>query len=411
MRAAPFTRPLAAAGLIAGLALVPTTPRPVWADDPGSGKFGSVRSRMQAFVDQGEIAGAVTVVGRKDGVLSLEAVGYQDLDAKRPMPKDALFRIASMTKPVTAIGVMILAEEGKLAIEDPVEKYLPEFKGQMLVASRTPDTVTLKKPPRPIFIRDLLTHTSGMPGSPPPGLSALYQKRNISLAEGVMAFSQRPLDFEPGSKWAYCNTGIDTLGRVIEVASGQSYEDFLRQRVFEPLGMTDTTFYLTKEQRPRLATLYGKKDGKLVPDANALIGVAPANRYPIPAGGLCSTGQDLARLYRMMLSGGTLDGKRILSPETVAAMTKVQTGDLKTGFTPGNGWGLGWCVVREPQGVTEALSPGTYGHGGAFGTQAWLDPQKDLFMVLLIQRTGLQNSDGTPMRKDFQAAAVEALKR
>ncbi|HEY1379051.1 MAG TPA: serine hydrolase domain-containing protein, partial [Gemmataceae bacterium] len=233
MRTPPLTRFFAAVALAVPWLFVPAR-----GDDAGE-PLGQIRPRMQAFVDQGEIAGAVTVVGRRDGILSIEAVGYQDLAAHRPMPKDALFKIASMTKPITAIGIMMLADDGKLSVEDAVEKHLPEFRGQMLVAGRDKDagTVTLKKPARPITVRDLLTHTSGLPGWPP-GLADVYTKRNRSLAEGVLAISQRPLEFEPGSKWAYCNQGIDTLGRIIEVVSGQSYEDFLRTRLFEPLGMT-----------------------------------------------------------------------------------------------------------------------------------------------------------------------------
>src|SRR5207237_2368060 len=137
----------------------------------------------------------------------------------------------SMTKPITAIGIMILVDEGKLAVADPVEKYLPEFRGQMLVAERGKDTLVLKKPQRPITLRDLLTHTSGLPGGFPPGIADIYTKRNRTLAEGILVMSQRPLDFEPGSKWSYCNAGIDTLGRVIEVVSGESYEDVLCQRI------------------------------------------------------------------------------------------------------------------------------------------------------------------------------------
>jgi CubicO group peptidase (beta-lactamase class C family) len=385
--------------------------RPSRGDDAGTERFAKIRSKMQEFVDKQDIAGAVTVVGRKNGILSLEAVGSLNLEKGQPMPKDALFRIASMTKPITAIGIMMLAQEGRLSIDDAVEKHLPEFRGQMLVAERGKDTLALKKPSRPITLRDLLTHSSGLPGGPPVGLSELYTKRNHTLAEGVMAFSQRPLDFEPGSKWAYCNAGIDTLGRVIEVVSGQSYEDFLAQRIFQPLGMKDTTFYPTPVQLERAAVIYDKKDGKLVADPNRLIGPPKDARYPIPAGGLYSTGADLAKLYQLMLNRGKLGMIRFLSEDAVGAMTKVQTGDLTTGFTPGNGWGLGWCVIRKPQGVTEMLSPGSYGHGGAFGTQAWLDPEKDLFLVLLIQRTGLPNSDASEMRKEFQAAAVEAAGR
>jgi CubicO group peptidase (beta-lactamase class C family) len=407
----PF-RLRAAVGCVAFLGLVVpllASPQTVGNDQLGA----AVRARMQAFVDEGEIAGAVTVIGRKDAVLSYEAIGSQDLEARRPMAKDALFRIASMTKPVTALGIMMLADEGKLSVEDPVEKHLPEFRGQMLVAARSQagDVVALKKPPRSITLRDLLTHTSGLPGGFPPGLADLYVKRNRTLAEGILAMSQQPLTFEPGSKWAYCNAGIDTLGRVIEVLSGQSYEDFLSQRIFRPLGMTDTTFYPTPAQLERLATTYGKTDGKLTPTPNTIIALSAGAKYPVPAGGLYSTGADLAKLYQMMLRRGTQGNVRYVSDANITAMTKVQTGDLTCGFVPGMGFGFGWGVVRQPQGVTEKLSAGSYGHGGAFGTQGWIDPQQDLFVVLLIQRTGLQNSDASPMRKELQALAAAAVRR
>jgi CubicO group peptidase (beta-lactamase class C family) len=223
--------------------------------------------------------------------------------------------------------------------------------------------------------------------------------------------SQQPLTFEPGSQWAYCNAGIDTLGRIIEVVSGQSYEDFLQQRIFRPLGMADTTFYPTPAQLDRLAVTYGKSNGKLVPTPNTLIAYAPGAKHPIPAGGLFSTGADLAKLYQMMLNRGTRGNVRYVSDGSIAAMTKVQTGDLKCGFVDGMGFGFGWGVVRQPQGVTEKLSAGSYGHGGAFGTQGWIDPQQDLFVVLLIQRTGLANSDASPMRRELQALAVGAVKK
>jgi CubicO group peptidase (beta-lactamase class C family) len=288
---------------------------------------------------------------------------------------------------------------------------LPEFRGQWLVASRSADAVALKKPARPITVRDLLTHTSGLPGQMPPGLSDLYGKRNHTLAEAVMAFSQRPLDFEPGSKWSYCNPGIDTLGRIIEVASGERYEDFLRKRIFEPLEMKDTTFYPSKEQLARVATTYDKKEGKLIAVGDPLIGPPTGAKYPIPAGGLYSTAADLARLYQMMLNEGELGKVRIVSAKAVGEMTRVHTGDLDAGFTPGMGWGLGWGVVRKPTGVTAMLSPGTFGHGGAFGTQAWIDPKQDVFIVLLIQRVGLPNSDASDLRKELQEAAVAGLKK
>lgn len=386
-------------------------PAPLSAADLDKAKLAAVSPAMRKFVDDNTVAGLVAVVGSSKGVAQIDAVGSLRLDPTAPMPKDALFRIASMTKPITAVGIQILAEEGKLDVTDPVEKHLPEFREQLLVAERGKDGVpTLKKPARPITVRDLLTHTSGLPFYPA-GLADVYSKRNRSLAESILAVSQRPLEFEPGSRWAYCNSGIDTLGRIIEVLSGDSYEGFLAKRVFDPLGMKDTTFKPSKEQLDRLAATYDVKDGKLVPAKNPLLGPPADSRHPIPAGGLYSTGADMARFYQMMLLGGSLDGKQILSKAGVAEMTRVQTGDLKTGFVEGMGFGYGFAVVRKPAGVTGMLSAGSFGHGGAFGTQSWADPKQDLFVILLIQRVGLKNGDDSAMRKELQRLAVESLSR
>ena len=397
--------------MLLGLVLLGSGPL-ARAAEPGSGAPSPAQApiRMQQFVEQGQISGAVAVFGRHDRVLSCEAVGLRDIDSHQAMTKDTLFRIASMTKPITAIGIMTLVDEGKLAVEDEVEKYLPEFRGQMLVASRSADSVTLKKPARKITIRDLMTHTSGIPSSFPPGLAELYVKRDHTLAEAIMAVSQRPLDFEPGSRWAYCNLGIDTLGRIIEVVSGVPYEQLLQTRVFGPLGMTDTTFTPDAKQRCRVATIYDSKQGKLVAAGHRIIGSAENARYPIPAGGLYSTGADLARLYQMMLCGGQYQGRRILSEKSLRRMTSLQTGELTTGFVPGMGFGLGCAVVRQPVGVTGMLSPGTFGHGGAFGTQGWIDPKQDLFVILLIQRAGLPNGDASDMRRELQRLAVLTIK-
>jgi CubicO group peptidase (beta-lactamase class C family) len=213
----------------------------------------------------------------------------------------------------------------------------------------------------------------------------------------VLVTSQQPLDYEPGSKWKYCSTGIDALGRIIEVVSGQSYESFLQHRIFEPLGMHDTTFYPSPEQRERLAQICKIRYAKLVADKEDRVpDEKPKN--PNPSGGLYSTGSDLARVYQMMLRRGEFDGHQI------------QTGPLECGFSKGMSYGLGFGVVREPQEVTEALSPGTFGHGGRYGTQFWIDPKRDLFMVLLIQRLGLKpNADRTEMRSQLQSMAVKAI--
>jgi CubicO group peptidase (beta-lactamase class C family) len=232
-----------------------------------------------------------------------------------------------------------------------------------------------------------------------------------TLADVMPFYSDRALAFEPGSKWQYCQSGINSLGRIVEVVSGQTFPDFLEQRIFAPLGMRDTTFYLTEAQLPRLAKSYSLQNGVLSETpVGFLNGHSPTfqERYPAPNGGLFSTALDYGRFCRMLLNQGTLDQRRILKPETVALLSQVHTGNLKTGFTDGNGWGLGVCVVREPQGVTADLSPGAYGHGGAYGTQAWIDPLNDRVYILMVQRSNFPNSDASDLRRAFQHAATPA---
>ena len=390
MRAAP------AALLVVPLLLIPAP-----AQTPDAGKLAAIKPAMQRYVDSGDLAGAVTLVGRSTGVIHHEAVGFRDLAARDPMQADTPFRIASMTKPITAIAIMILADEGKLSPDDDVSKHLPDFAGLTLAGGA--------KPKRQLKLRDLLTHTSGL-GNYPPELGDVYGKRDRTLAETSAAVAKVPLMFEPGTKWSYCNSGIDTLGRVVEVASGKTFEAFLQERVFAPLGMADTRFYPTSADMKRVALTYGKKDGKLEAGPFGLVGLPANPKHPIPAGGLMSTAADQAKLYRAMLHKGQLDGKRILSEKSVAEMTKTQTGDIKTGFVDGMSFGYGWAVVKEPKGVTAMLSPGTYGHGGAFGTQGWVDPKQDVFVVLMIQRTGLTNGDASPFRQTLQELAVAAVK-
>lgn len=385
--------------LILGCALAPQE----------SGPLSKIRPEFQDYVDRHQTAGTVTLVAHKGKVVSLEAVGFQDLEAKTPMKPDSLFQIASMTKPITAMGIAMLEEEGKLSIEDPVEKHLPEFRGQQIIQKKEGATITLGKPSRPITIKDLLTHTSGLRGGFPPGFGDLYSRRNRTLAEATIAISQWPLEFEPGTKWAYCNTGIDTLGRLIEVCSGTSYENFLDERLFRPLGMKDTFFYPTPEQKTRVAMLY-KKDKDGLARSDNFLGDAVNGKFPLPAGGLFSTAPDLVKLYQMMLNRGTADGKRYLSEATVEKMTRNHTGDLRAGFTDGIVMGLGWQIVGKPAGVTEMLSPGTFGHGGAFGTQGWIDPGKQTIYILMVQRTGFPNGDASDLRKSLQSIAAAALK-
>jgi CubicO group peptidase (beta-lactamase class C family) len=245
-----------------------------------------------------------------------------------------------------------------------------------------------------------------------PEATAAEMKSSHTLAELVPHFLDKPLQFDPGTKWQYCQSGINTAGRIVEIVSGQSFDQFVQQRIFDPLGMKDTTFYPTEAQAQRLAKSYKKTDGKLSEAPIFLLDGKPATsheRYPAANGGLFSTALDYCRFCQMLLNGGELDGHRIIKPETVKLFSTVQFPEHKTGFTPGNGWGVGCCIVREPQGVTAMLSPGTFGHGGAFGTQAWIDPQKNLIYILMVQRANFPNADNSEIRKAFQQAAADAL--
>lgn len=366
-----------------------------------------VREAMQRFVDEKVISGAVVVVGNEKGIIALETVGLRDVEANLPMRADTLFRIASMTKPITATAIMILVDEGKLKIDDPVEKHLPAFHGQMKLAYHQGDTYIAARPARPITLRDLLTHTSGLPDGPLPDSPERDARPATTLAESSENYARRRLTFEPGSKWSYSNAGINTLGRVIEVASGMSYEDFLKKRIFEPLGMTDTTFYPSPDQMSRLAMTYALDGKDLQPVSSVKVAPIQGQRPPSPAGGLYSTALDLVKFDRMLLGKGSFERRRILSETTFAEMTRLQTGEIKCGFVDGMGFGLGVGYVKQPIGVTQPLSTGSFGHGGAYGTQNWLDPKQAKFGIMLIQRTGLPNNDGSPMRREFQKAAFD----
>lgn len=357
-----------------------------------AGPLERIAPAMQQFVDNGEAAGMVTLVARRGRVVHLEAVGSADLASKRPMRPDTIFAIASMTKPITATAVMILQDEGKLSIDEPVTKYLPEFADAKLPSG---------PPNRPITLRDLMTHTSGVAGD---------QRNEGTLAETVRKLAARPLAFQPGEKWQY-SPGLSVCGRVVEVVSGQPFDRFLKERIFQPLGMIDTTFHPTPEQQKRLATLYkpGSAEKTLEATTHWINELTP-DRTPNPSGGLFSTAPDMVRFYQAILGGGQLDGTRIVSESAVREMRTIQTGDLTAGFTPSCGWGLGWGVVDKPEDVTKMLSPGTFGHGGAFGTQGWIDPQCEMIFVLMIQRTGFGNGDRSPIRAALQELAVEALR-
>jgi CubicO group peptidase (beta-lactamase class C family) len=353
-----------------------------------------IGQRMQSFVDDQEIAGAVTLVTSPEREIHFECTGWADIESHRPMRPDTLFWIASMTKPITGAAVCLLEERGLLSLSDPVEKFIPEFS-------------QLKNPAGEhvsVSLMQVLTHTSGMADFPP------EKTIDIPNLAGLMPlYVSQPVKFPPGSKWQYCQSGINTAGRIVEIVSNLPFDEFLRQEIFEPLQMKDTAFSLSDAQMRRLATSYKRNDdGTLEPTPiKFLAGKSPTSRdrFPAPNGGLFSTAEDYARFCRMLLNRGAVGDRQLLKPATVARMTSIQTApDIVTGFTPGNGWGVATCVVREPQGITEHVSPGTFGHGGAYGTQAWVDPQKKLAWILMVQRANFKNSDASPVRAGFQEA-------
>lgn len=365
-----------------------------------------VRRSLEPFIEDEEISGAVALVARGGKILSFEALGDSDIKSGRAMRKDDLFWIASMTKPLAGVSIMMLQEEGELDVHDLVETHLPEFKDLWLFDSQTSDSRTLKRPSRKITLFDLLTHTAGVPNVDEP-------RSHTTLGELVAQISQQPLVHEPGSRWKYSSGGINVLGRVVEVVSGQRFDAFIQNRILDPVGMRDTAFFPAKSKMPRIAKSYLKNE-----DVLELTEIQPhAINGPIwdrqrtvePSGGLYSTAEDMRRFYQMMLDGGIWKGKRLLSEESVRQLTRTQTGEILTGFTDGMSWGLAFQVVKNPQGVTAMLSPGTFGHGGAYGTQSWADPVNQTIYILMIQRRGFKNGDNSPVRKAFQEAAQAAL--
>lgn len=354
---------------------------------------------LQQFVNKKKIAGAVTLIARNGQIAGFEAVGFQNIEKGTPISKNTVFRIASLSKPFAAAAIMMLSEEGKLQLDDPVEKYLPEFRNMWLVTERTREKALLIRPKRQITIRDILTHTSG--------LAALPADVPVnSIREYAMVISQLPLQLEPGSQWKYSGSGITTAARIVEVISKKPYEVFLSERIFTPLGMRNTSFSPSKESLSRISSLYHPTADSLGLEAYD----APDwSSFPRPEGGLFSTAADIFKWMQTFLNKGIFNGKRILTEKSVMEMTTIQTSDLETGFTEGMSYGLGFGIVRNPSGVTAMLSKGTFGHGGAFGTQSWADPLSNTVYILMIQRQGFGNGDASDIRNSFQKIAAEAI--
>jgi CubicO group peptidase (beta-lactamase class C family) len=379
---------------------------------------------IQRYIDAREFAGAVTVVARKGRTAHFEAHGLMDLESKTPMRKDAIFRIASMTKPVTGVAVLMLVEEGKIRLTDPVSRFIPEFRDTKVAVPKagvSPEgnaagragspELSLVPARREITVRDLLTHTSGLASGGPGSREAarLAPRRTTeTLADYIPRLGAAPLDFQPGTEWRYSAlAGIETLGRIVEVASGQTFDQFLRQRIFEPLGMKDTSFSPSGDRLSRVATLYGRTpEGLEKQDTPEWLA---ARTFFSGGGGLWSTPEDYLQFGQMLANGGELNGRRLLSPRTVDLMAANHVGDLfaasgSTGNRRGMGFGLTVEIVLDPIEAGQRRSAGSFGWYGAFGTHFWVDRKEQLVGLLMIQQ-----SVRAALNRDFENAVMQAI--
>jgi CubicO group peptidase (beta-lactamase class C family) len=373
-----------------------------------------IRPRLQELVDDQTIPGAVALVARHGKTATLEAVGWSDVEGKKPMAADSIFQIMSMTKNFTGVAIMMLVEEGRIELRRPVSDYLPEFKEQ-LVEERLPNGNTSTHPPaqRPT-VWQLMVHTSGLAGDPDGELQDNPRTLRVPLADAVRYYGSRQrLQFEPGTRWRYSNMGIAALGRIIEVVSGEEYSHFIETRILNPLGMKDTFFFPPEAKKGRIALVYKHVGGKLTRSGAEILAGDPAKyragaKYPAPEFGLYSTAPDLLNFYQMLLAGGTYKDRRYLSRQSIETMTRVFTPDVNpSGWLGGTGYGLTFEVVDKPEGTLLLHSPGSYGHGGAFGTEGWMDPKNDLIRIAMVQ---LSDSTGGRVRSvvmQIGEAAVE----
>ena len=370
-----------------------------------------VNQLVDRQIGAGEIAGAVTLVARNGHIVHLQAQGVTDLASKVPMQKDSLFRIASMTKPVVATAVLMLVEEGRIRLDDPVSRFIPAFRDVQVAVPRAPragapaGTGYYTVPPdRALTVLDLLTHTGGLV-SGPISTAAAQKIMDRRRAEGIKVLDELagvPLEFQPGTRWAYSGLGgFELLGRIVEIAANQRFGDFLQQRIFKPLGMKDATFWPTEAQRARLVTNYvlGDKGIALNPDPDRL----NTPMLDSGGGGLISSAESYARFAMMLANGGELDGVRLLSPATVSLMGSQVISDALPGRRAGEGYGLGVRHVNDRSARHTLVSNGSYGWSGAYGTHFWIDPSKHLVAILMVQTPGTQRTE------DFETAVMQGL--
>jgi len=417
--------------VVLGVALVALLALPLTAAIPtgkpeesgvSSDRLRRISELMQRQIEARNFSGAVTLVARHGRIVHHEAHGLMDLEAKKPMQKDAIFRIMSMTKPIVGSAVLMMMEEGKVRLNDPVSRFIPEFR-DLKVAVAMPAAAGRGGPPpaaggrggappapqfytvpadRQITVRDLLTHTSGLTSGTMSNGAArgLGAKPNETLADYLPRLGNVPLEFQPGTRWAYSAAdGFDVLSRIVEVASGMPINRFLQQRLFDPLGMKDTT-YIPPNGNLRLAKLYSRTADGLRPqnDPGFMNGV-----YFSGGGGLFSTAEDYVQFGQMLLNEGQLNGKRILSPRAVEMMRSMYASDTLPGRPRGEGYGLSVRVVVDPVARNTFLSAGSYGWSGLFGTHFWVDPKEKVVGVLMAQ-TSPQG-----VREDYENVVTQAI--
>lgn len=371
--------------------------------------------RMQGYIDQGQVAGAVTLIARRGKVVHYEAQGFRNREEKVPMQKDDIFVIMSMTKPIVSTGLMMLYEEGKFLLSDPISKWLPEFeKAQVKVADGQGGSKLV--PARPITVRHILTHTAGFstglaaPSAPTPGgvrgaaEDGSPAQTPRTLRDRVKLIAASPLNFQPGEKWEY-GSATDVVAALAEVISGMNMDDYLRERIFKPLSMTDTHYNVPEAKKSRRPIVYAPQaDGTIKPQP-------PVNRPPTTVfggvAGLSSTAADYFKFAQMVLNGGEYNGVRLLSPKTIDLMITNHIGDLMVTLKgPGYGFGLGYSVLMDSGKTTESLTPGSFGWGGAWGTYYFVDPVEELIGIIMIQVTTYRHIN---MRQDLGTLAMQAI--
>jgi len=384
-------------------------------------RLGRINQVIDKYMDDQRISGAVTVVARHGKIAHLETQGMMDIEANKPMRRDAIFRMASMSKPVTGVAILMLMEEGKLRLSDPVSRFIPEFtdtqvamRNEFSAGRNEPDQITdfyTVPSSREITVRDLMTHTSGLlSGGAGTRVGNRMSPRDLSmnLEQYIPTLGTVPLDFQPGSRWRYSAlAGIETLGRIVEVASGMTFDQFLKERIFDTLGMTDTSFVVPPDKRARLVTLYERTDEGTLERRDENPGWLDTTTLFSGGGGLYSTPDDYMLFAQMLGNGGELNGNRLLGLRTVELMASNHVGDLygppDANRHDGLGFGLTVSVVLDPVVANTREGKGSFGWGGAFGTYFWVDPENDLVALLMVQ------TPGGYLRPDFANAVTQAI--